>query len=125
MKPRLKNIRYIYKINWSLLTKVDKPKTSCKYSETKKLKQVHSVIPNLKHKLLASESTIRKSTYKKKQIKTEKLLNQTFSPEISKLKTIKTSVLYGLPVEKFHILLTCLLYYLIPKTYGQWDWHHW
>ena len=80
MKPRLKNLRYIYKINWSLLTKVDKPKTSCKYNETKKLTQLHSVIPNLKHKLLSSESTIRKSTYKNKQIKTEKLLNQTFSP---------------------------------------------
>ena len=29
------------------------PKTSCKYSETKKVKQVHRVIPDLKHELLS------------------------------------------------------------------------
>ena len=55
----LKNPRNIYMTNWSLVTEIDKPKTGCKYSETKKVKQVHSVIPNLKHKLLSSESTIR------------------------------------------------------------------
>ena len=51
--------------------KVEKPKTSCKYSETKRVKQVHRVIPNLKHKLLSSESTIGKLTYQNKQLKTE------------------------------------------------------
>ena len=55
----LKNPRNIYTTSWSLATEVDKPKTSCKYNETKKVKQVHSVIPNLKHKFLSSESTIR------------------------------------------------------------------
>ena len=71
----LKNLRNIYKIE------VYKTKTSCQYSETKKVKQVHSVIPNLKHKLFSSESTIRKLTYQNKQFKTEQLLNQIFCPE--------------------------------------------
>ena len=31
--------------------------------------------------MLSSESTIRKLTYQNKQLKTEQLLNQTFSPE--------------------------------------------
>ena len=52
----LNNLRNIYKKNWSLETEVDKAETSRKYSETKEVKQVHSVIPNLKHKLLSSES---------------------------------------------------------------------
>ena len=62
----LKNLRNIYKTNRSLATGADKPKTSCKYSETKKAKQVLSDIPDLKHKLLSSESTIRKLTWKSK-----------------------------------------------------------
>ena len=37
------------------------PKTNCKYSETKKVKQVHSAIPNL-----SSESIIRKLTNQNK-----------------------------------------------------------
>ena len=77
----LKSLRNIYKTNWNLVTEVDKPKTSCKYSETKKVIEVHSVIPNLKHKLLSSESTVRKLKYQNKRLKTEQLLNQTFSPE--------------------------------------------
>ena len=36
----------------------------------KNAKQVHSVTPNLKHKLL-SESTIKKLRYQKKQLKIE------------------------------------------------------
>ena len=51
------------------------------YSETKKVKQLHSKIPSLKHELLPSDSAIRKLIYKKKQLKTEQPLNQTFSPE--------------------------------------------
>ena len=46
------------------------------------MKQVRSVIPNLKHRLLSSESTIRKLTYQNKQLKTEQLPNQSFSPKI-------------------------------------------
>ena len=61
------------------MTEVGNPKATCKYRETKKVKQVHSVIPNLKHKLLSSESTIRKMTNQNKQLKTEQLLNHTFS----------------------------------------------
>ena len=40
----------------------------------KKVKHVHNVIPNLKHKLLSSESIIGKLTYQNKKRKT-----QTFS----------------------------------------------
>ena len=68
-------------INRSLVTEVGNPKATCKYRETKKVKQVHSVIPNLKHKLLSSESTLRKLTHQHKQRKTKQLLNQTFSPK--------------------------------------------
>ena len=39
----LKNLRNIYKKNWSLETEVDKAETSRKYSETKEVKQVHSI----------------------------------------------------------------------------------
>ena len=46
----------------------------------KNVKQVHNVIPNLKHKML-SESTIRKLRYQNKQLKIEQLLNRTFSPK--------------------------------------------
>ena len=42
-----------------------------------------------------------------------------FLLKISEAKAIEISVLYGLPVEKFNVLLTCLLCYLIPKRYGQ------
>ena len=41
-----KSKKHLKKKKWSLVTEVDKPKTSSKYSETKKVKQVHSVIPN-------------------------------------------------------------------------------
>ena len=37
----------------------------------------------------------------------------------SEAKTIKISVLHGLPVEKPNILLECLLCYIIPKRYEQ------
>ena len=40
-------------------------------------------------------------------------------------KAIRISVLYGLLVEKFNILLESLLCYLIPKRYGQWDSGNW
>ena len=62
-------------------TEAGKPKASCKYSETKKLKQVHSVITNLKHKLLFLQPAIRKLTHQNKQLKAEQLLNETFSPK--------------------------------------------
>ena len=39
------------------------------YSETKKVKQLHSDIPNLKHKFLLSEPIIRKSTWKTDRVK--------------------------------------------------------
>ena len=65
----LKILRNIEKTNWSLVIEVDKRITSFKYSETKKIKQVHSVSPNLKHKLVSSESAIRKSTYQNKNLK--------------------------------------------------------
>ena len=77
----LKNLRNTNITNCSLVTEVHKPKTSCRYNETKKVKQVHSVIPNLKHKLLSSESTIRKLTYQNKPLKTEQQLNKNFSSE--------------------------------------------
>ena len=57
----LKSLKNIYTTNWSLVTVAGKPKTSCN-SETKKVKQVHSVIPNLKHNLLSSEPTVIKLT---------------------------------------------------------------
>ena len=38
-------------------------------------------MPNLEHKLLSSESTIRKLTYLNKQFKAEQFLNQNFSAE--------------------------------------------
>ena len=41
-----KSKKHLKKIS-SVVTEVDKPKTSCNYSETKKVKQFHSVIPNL------------------------------------------------------------------------------
>ena len=44
----LKNLRNIYQTNLQLVTVVDKPKASCKYSETKKVKQVPCVIPNFR-----------------------------------------------------------------------------
>ena len=44
-----------------------------------------------------------------------------FLLKIPEAKAIKILVLCGLPVEKFNILLECLLYYIIPKRYGQWD----
>ena len=47
----------------------------------KNAKQVHSVIPNLKHKLLSSESSMRKLRHQNKQLKFEQLLSQTFSPK--------------------------------------------
>ena len=43
-----KNLRSIYKTNLQLVTEVDKPKTSCKYSEAKKVKQDPSVISNFR-----------------------------------------------------------------------------
>ena len=50
-----------------------------------KLKQLHrpSEIPKLKRKLLSSTSTTRKLTCKNKELKTEQLLNQTFSQKTS------------------------------------------
>ena len=36
----LKNLRNIFKTNWNLITEIGKPKTSCKYRETKKVKKV-------------------------------------------------------------------------------------
>ena len=49
---------------------------------------------------------------KNKQLKTEQLLNQLFSPE--KIKAIKLSALCHLSVEKSNILIECLL----PYTYS-------
>ena len=80
-------------------------------------------MPNLKYKLLSSESGIKKLTYQNKQFKTEQLLNH-FLLKIPEAKIIKISVLYGLLVEKFNLLLTCLLCYRISKMYGQWDSGH-
>ena len=42
-----------------------------------------------------------------------------FLLKTSEVKTIKISVLHGLPVEKPNILLECLLCYIIPKRYEQ------
>ena len=48
------------------------------YSESKNLKQAHSVIIILKHKLL-SELTIRKLSFKNKELKIEQLKSNFFS----------------------------------------------
>ena len=43
-----------------------------------KVKHVHNVIPNLKHKLLSSESIIGKLTYQNKKPKTQTFSLQNF-----------------------------------------------
>ena len=61
MKPHLNASKKTQTIRISfLVTGVYRPKTSC-----------NSVIANLKHKLLSSESTIRKLKYQIKQLKNE------------------------------------------------------
>ena len=67
------------------------PKTSCNIVNPKKLKQVHSVTPNLRHNLFLLESKI---TYHNKHLETEQLLNQTFSTKASQGKAIEISVLH-------------------------------
>ena len=56
---------------------------------------------------------------KNKQIKTEQLLNQTFSTEKFEAKTIKILVQSCLPVQKFNIFLKCLLPYMYPVVYSK------
>ena len=72
----------------------------------------------LKHKLLSLESTIRKNV-KNKQLKIEKLLNQTFFPEKSETRVTKISGLCCLPVEELNILPACLLPYTHPIVYSK------
>ena len=76
----LKNPRNIQKPNWSLVTEVrSQAKNQLQFRETKKAKRVHSDISNLTDKLLSSETTLGKSTYQHKKIKSDQLFNQTFS----------------------------------------------
>ena len=51
------------------------------HNKNKNVTQRHGNVPNLKHNLLSSESTIAKINIKNKQRNTEKLSCQTFSPE--------------------------------------------
>ena len=82
------------------------------YSETKKVKQLHSKIRNLKKKLSWSEFTIRKLTSKKNLEITDLITAESIFFGCKNLKQ-KPSIfhyLYGSPVAKFDVLLECFLH---------------
>ena len=81
------------------------------------MKELHSEIPNLKHKLLSSESTI-KNNLKIKQLKTEQLSTQTFSRDKIRSKSHQNSS-KCLSVEKVNVLLKCLLPYTHLIVYSK------
>ena len=83
------------------------------------MKQVHSVIPNLKYKLLSSKSTMRKLRHKNKQLKIEQVLNQFFS---SKKRSNFQCYLVCQLRNLIYSLKTC--YGLFYARYGQCDSGH-
>ena len=94
------------------------------HNKNKNVTQRHGNVPNLKHNLLSSESTIAKINIKNKQRNTEKLSYQTFSPgKKFEAKATKILVHDFFPVEKFNIyyLNACYRIHILSYTQNVWE----
>ena len=82
-------------------------------AETEKCKQLQTEIRSLKYKLQTSELNAKKLATENKKLQTESSItkSQTFTYDNLKKKPSKFQYLCGLTVEKFDILLNCLMPY--------------
>ena len=114
------HLRTIQKTNYARW-QVEEPKTSYIAKPSKRNNFILKF--QILNKFLSPKPTIRKLKHKKKHLKTKQLLHETFSPvkNLHATKAIKISVLCCLSVEKFNILIECMLHWHI-LSYSQNIW---